>query len=309
MHLRQLDLNLLVALDALLTERNITEAGRRVYLTQSAMSGALSRLREYFGDELLVQVGRKMLPTPLAESLAVPVREILLQIKTTINTRPVFDPATSRRRFTLMMSDYVCTVLMPAVLSRAQAVAPHIGFEVISNDVADPFEMLDRADIDFLIMPQQFLPEHHPSEQLYTDGYACLVWSDNPLVGEAITAEQYLSLGHVVLHYSRARAPFIDEWFLTKLGVTRRAEVFAGNFNAVPQLVVGTHRIATMQRRLAEFYARYLPLRIILPPFDLPSLTEAIQWHRHFDVDPGIRWLRELIQETARGVDPEPQKR
>src|SRR5579871_2959732 len=109
------------------------------------MSGSLARLREYFGDELLVQVGRKMVPTPLAESLAGPVREILLQIKTTISTRPVFEPASSRRRFTLMMSDYVSTVLMPEVLRRAEASAPHIGFEVLWNDVANPFDLLDRG--------------------------------------------------------------------------------------------------------------------------------------------------------------------
>src|SRR5215468_4155230 len=112
MHFHQLDLNLLVALDALLVERNITEAGKRVHLTQSAMSGALARLRQYFGDELLVQVGRKMVPTPLGESLIEPVREILIKVKTTIETRPGFDPAASTRRFSLMMSDFCATVLM-----------------------------------------------------------------------------------------------------------------------------------------------------------------------------------------------------
>src|SRR5215813_13766547 len=99
MHFEQLDLNLLVALDALLRERSITAAGVRVHLTQSAMSGALSRLREFFGDELLVQVGRKMVPTPLGESLEQPVRAILLQVKSTINSLPQFDPATSNRHF------------------------------------------------------------------------------------------------------------------------------------------------------------------------------------------------------------------
>src|SRR6202047_3490633 len=101
MHFRQLDLNLLVALDALLTERNITEAGRRVHLTQSAMSGALSRLREYFDDELLVQVGRKMVPTPLANDLSEPVLEILQRIKSTIDTKSDFDPTRTTRRFSL----------------------------------------------------------------------------------------------------------------------------------------------------------------------------------------------------------------
>jgi DNA-binding transcriptional LysR family regulator len=304
MNFEQLDLNLLVALDALLSERNITEAGRRVYLTQSAMSGALSRLREYFDDELLVQVGRKMVPTPLAESLAGPVREILLKIKSTLSTRPGFDPVSSRRRFTLMMSDYVSTVLMPEVLRCAEAVAPHVCFDVQTNDVPDPFEMLDRADVDFLIMPEHFLSKEHPSERLFTDFYTCLVWTENPLVGESLTAEQYLQLGHVFMHYARARPAMIDEWFLRKMGVTRRAEVLAANFNAVPQLIIGTRRVATLHRRLADFYARYLPLRIVSPPFELPTLTEAVQWHRHFEEDPGNRWLRNLLVEAAQRVEP-----
>ena len=122
------------ALDALLTERNITEAGRRVFLTQSAMSGALARLREHFADELLIQVGRKMMTTPLADSLADPVREILLKIDAAIKTRPEFDPGTSHRRFSIMMSDYVSTLLMPEVLRRAEALAPRVTFEVLSND-------------------------------------------------------------------------------------------------------------------------------------------------------------------------------
>jgi LysR family transcriptional regulator, nod-box dependent transcriptional activator len=298
MQFRQLDLNLLVALDALLTERNITEAGRRVFLTQSAMSGALARLREHFADELLIQVGRKMMTTPLADSLADPVREILLKIDAAIKTRPEFDPGTSHRRFSIMMSDYVSTLLMPEVLRRAEALAPRVTFEVLSNDVGNPFEILDRADIDFLIMPDQFLQKEHPSQPLFDDSYSCLVWADNPLVGDTLTQQQYLELGHVFIQF-RVRVPVIDEWFLTKLGLTRRGEVLVNNFNSLPHLVVGTHRIATLQRRLAELYARYLPLRVLEPPFELPSMTEALQWHKDFGDDPGRAWLRGIMGSVA----------
>jgi LysR family nod box-dependent transcriptional activator len=298
MQFRQLDLNLLVALDALLTERNITEAGRRVFLTQSAMSGALARLREHFADELLIQVGRKMMTTPLADSLADPVREILLKIDAAIKTRPEFDPSTSHRRFSIMMSDYVSTLLMPEVLRRAEALAPRVTFEVLSNDVGNPFEILDRADIDFLIMPDQFLQKEHPSQPLFDDSYSCLVWADNPLVGDTLTQQQYLELGHVFIQF-RVRVPVIDEWFLIKLGLTRRGEVLVNNFNSLPHLVVGTRRIATLQRRLAELYARYLPLRVLEPPFELPSLTEALQWHKDFGDDPGRMWLRGIMASVA----------
>jgi LysR family nod box-dependent transcriptional activator len=302
MHFEQLDLNLLVALDALLTERSITAAGVRVHLTQSAMSGALSRLREFFNDELLTQVGRKMVPTPLGESLAEPVRQILLQVRATINTKPGFDPATSTRHFSVMMSDYVDTVLMSELLRRAEAVAPRVRFNVVSNDVGNPTEFLERADVDLLIMPREYLSDKHPREDLYTDGYACVVWTENPLVGDSLTPEQYLGLGHVVLQFGRGRIPVQDEWFLTKLGVTRRIEVLAMNFNSVPQHIVGTKRIATIHRRLAEYYARYLPLRILAPPYELPLLTEAVQWHSLFTEDAGNLWLRTLFKQAASDV-------
>jgi DNA-binding transcriptional LysR family regulator len=302
MHFEQLDLNLLVALDALLTERSITAAGVRVHLTQSAMSGALSRLREFFSDELLTQVGRKMVPTPLGESLAEPVRQILLQIRATISTKPGFDPATSTRHFSVMMSDYVDTVLMSELLRRAEAVAPRVRFNVVSNDIGSPTEFLERADIDLLIMPREYLSDKHPREDLFTDGYACVVWNENPLVGDSLNAEQYLGLGHVVLQFARGRIPVQDEWFLTKLGVTRRIEVLAMNFNSVPQHIVGTKRIATIHRRLAEHYARYLPLKILAPPYELPLLTEAVQWHGLFTEDAGNRWLRTLFKQAASDV-------
>jgi LysR family nod box-dependent transcriptional activator len=305
MHFEQLDLNLLVALDALLTERSITAAGVRVHLTQSAMSGALSRLREFFNDELLTQVGRKMVPTPLGESLAEPVRQLLLQIKSTINTKPGFDPATSTRHFTVMMSDYVATVLMSELLREVEAIAPRVRFNVVSNDVSGPTEFLDRADVDLLIMPRDYLSEKHPREDLFSDDYACVVWNENPLVGDTLTREQYLELGHIVLQFGRGRIPVQDEWFLTKLGLTRRIDVLAMNFNSLPQFVVGTRRIATTHRRLAQYYARHLPLKVLDPPFDLPLLTEAVQWHALFTEDPGNRWLRRLFKDVAARFEQE----
>ncbi|MEP7243479.1 MAG: LysR family transcriptional regulator [Gammaproteobacteria bacterium] len=302
MHFEQLDLNLLVALDALLAERSITAAGVRVHLTQSAMSGALSRLREFFNDELLTQIGRKMVPTPLGESLADPVRQILLQVKATINATPVFDPSTSTRHFSIMMSDYVDTVLMCEVLRRAETAAPRVRFNLVSNDIGNPTEFLERADIDMLVMPTEYLSDNHPHLDLYTEDYACVVWSENKIVADVLTKEQYLELGHVVLQFARGRIPVQDELFLTKLGVTRRIEVLAMNFNSVPQHIVGSGRIATIHRRLAEHYARFLPLRILEPPYDLPSLTEAVQWHSILDRDAGNRWLRTLLKQVASDV-------
>ena len=302
MHFRQLDLNLLVALDALLAERNITEAGRKLHVTQSAMSGSLARLREYFEDELLVQVGRRMVPTPLAESLAGSVRKILIEIKAAVDARPEFDPAKSARRFSLMMSDYVSTVLMSEVLQRAERLAPHVEFEIVSNDQPTPGDALERGDIDLLIMPREHLAKGHPHEPLFIDSYACVVWTGNTKVAESLSPEEYLRLGHVCVQLDRGRSPVIDEWFLSRLGVNRRIEVLAMNFNTVPQYVVGTQRVATTHRRLAEYYCRHLPLRILPCPFELPVIKESLQWHKYFDNDPGRAWLCGVLKEVANGV-------
>jgi len=302
MRFNQLDLNLLVALDALLTERNITVAGVRLHLSQSAMSSALARLRDYFQDELLVQVGRKMAPTPLGDSLAGPVRKLLIDIQTTIAARPAFDPVTSNRRFTLMMSDYVASVLMTSLARRAAKLAPSVAFELLNNNVTTPVDYIDRAEVDFLIMPQDFLSAEHPIEPLFVDDYVCIVCPNNPDVGDTITLDQYLELGHVVLQFSRGHVPAIDEWFLTQHGHVRRIEVIAMNFNMLPQFIIGTPRIATVHRRMAEYYRQFMPLKIVSPPLKIPPLTEAVQWHRSADRDPGSLWLRTLLKETAEDV-------
>jgi len=291
MNLHRLDLNLLVALDALLTEQNITRAAGRLNLSPSATSGALARLREYFGDELLTQIGRRMVPTPLGESLQQGVRDCLLHIQATVETRPTFDPATATRNFKLIMSDYVCSVVMPPALRRLAEEAPHVTIELIGT-YASPWEVLDRGEVDLLVLPQQHVKEVHPSDVLFEDEYVCVLWKDHPRVGESLSFEQFLELGHVVTRVgAQQRPPTVDQWFFEKYGHQRRIEVIAMNFTTAPLLLVGTQRIATMHRRLAEVFARQLPLRILPTPVPMPRLIEVMQWHRYRDADPGRVWL------------------
>jgi DNA-binding transcriptional LysR family regulator len=299
MHFRQLDLNLLVALDALLTERSITRAGKRLFLTQSAMSGALARLREYFGDELLVQVGRQMVPTPLAESLAAPVRKILMQIQQTLEARPVFEPTTSTRRFRILMSDYVASVLMVDAIRHLAQLAPHVQIELMSNDMEVPGDALERGEVDLMVMPENYLSPAHPSEPIFDDDYVCIASADHPDIGESLSLEQYLSLGHVMVHFNRGRNPSMDEWVVGRLGLTRRCEVVAMNFTSVAAFVAGTRRIATLQGRLATRLADGMPIKILPCPVAIPSLREAMQWHEQFERDAGLAWLRQELRAVA----------
>jgi LysR family nod box-dependent transcriptional activator len=298
MNLNRLDLNLLVALDVLLSERSITHAAERLNLSPSATSGALARLRVYFDDELLTQIGRRMVPTPLGESLETSVRDCLLHVQATIDIRPHFDPLKSRRNFKLMMSDYVATVLMPAALQRLQREAPGVTIELIGNE-NEPWAALSRGQIDFLVLPRNFIRQEHPAEVLFEDGYVCVCWSGNTLIGDQITTEQCLQIGHVVARIGTQRPPTIDEWFFERFGHERRVEVIATNFNSVPHLLVGTNRISIMHRRLALAYARALPLKIVPSPMAMPQLVEMIQWHKSRDRDPGRAWLCDILRSSA----------
>jgi DNA-binding transcriptional LysR family regulator len=301
MDLQRFDLNLLVALDALLTERNVTRAGTRMNLSQSAMSGALSRLRGFFQDELLVAVGRRMVLTPLAEDLVQPLRDLLLQVHGTIATKPHFEPATSDRHFSIAVSDYVTSVLMSDLLSHVKALASRITFELRTigeNAVTD----LERGNLDFAIAPSEYLVAVHPTELLYEDTHTCIAWTKNPHLGQSISMDQYLRLGHVIVRVGDSRGGNHDERALRRLKRSRTVEVLTPTFDLAPQLVVGTDRIATVPTRLACKYAKFLPIKLLPLPVDIPPIRETLQWHRAHSHDPAHMWLRTQLKEAVARV-------
>ncbi|MES2259936.1 MAG: LysR family transcriptional regulator [Pseudomonadota bacterium] len=299
MRFKRLDLNLLVALDALLVERSITRAARRLNLSQSATSGVLSRLREYFEDEVLVQVGRNMILTPLAQSLCDPVRNVLMQIQSTIETKPAFVPEQSSRHFRVIASNYPTSVLLADVAQHLSWHAPNVTMEIVALDDAY-LEQLDRGEVDLLIMPTKYVAPDHPSEVLFEDSYSCVVWSGNTLVGDSLALEQYMALSHVSTTFGSSRQqPSFEEWFLKSTGHTRRVDITTSDFNTLPQMVIGTNRIATMHRRLARMFARYYPLRLLPAPLDIPQMVMTMQWHKFFDKDPSHIWFRDLLRSMA----------
>jgi DNA-binding transcriptional LysR family regulator len=301
MRFNRLDLNLLVALDALLIERNITRAARRLNLSQSATSGVLARLREALDDEILVQVGRSMMPTPLAESLVKPVRDVLLQIQATFETRPAFDPLKSDRHFRVAASNYPTTVLLTPYSQQLSWNAPNMSMEIVPL-VTDFIERLDRAEIELLIMPVKFLSDEHPRQVLFEETYKCVVWDGNTEVGATLSMEQFLEMSHIASSFGDSRQLTMDQWFLQTTGVTRRVGITTNDFNTVPGMLINTNRIATMHTRLAKHFARYFPLRLLEPPIALPNVTMAMQWHKYLDKDPAHRWFREGLRRLA-GAD------
>ncbi|WP_426400848.1 LysR family transcriptional regulator (plasmid) [Ralstonia sp. R-29] len=297
MRFNKLNLNLLVALDALLTEQNISRAAEKVHLSQAAMSNALARLREYFDDELLVQVGRKMELTARAEGLKDPVRDILVRIDATVAAQPDFLPRQSDRVFRLLVSDYTTLTLMPHLLRLAYRQAPGVRFE-LRPQVASPGRALERGEVDLLIIPKEYCPAEHPAEVVFEETFCCVLWDQSPLATGELTAERYVGAGHIVVQPGDEHSS-LEQWFMHKLGIVRRIETTTFSFMAPAHLVIGTDRIATMHGRLAALAARSLPITIRPVPVRIPRMEQSMQWHKHRSADLGLRWLRSLIKEAA----------
>jgi LysR family transcriptional regulator, nod-box dependent transcriptional activator len=284
MRFNKLDLNLLVALDALLTEQNITRAAERLHLSQSAMSNALSRLREYFEDELLVQVGRKMEPTPRAQTLQEAVRDVLLRIDTSIAAMPQFD--------------YTMATLLPHVLALAARQRSTVRFKLLPQ-VASPARSLERGEADILVIPKAYCSPDHPAEVILEEDHVCVVWSQSTAARAGMSFERYAEAGHVVMVPTESGQPAFEGWFVQRFGLSRRIAVTAYSFAALPFLVVGTELVATVHARLARSLAASLPITILPVPLPIPKLEQAMQWHKYRASDPGLMWLRQLLKDAA----------
>jgi LysR family transcriptional regulator, nod-box dependent transcriptional activator len=298
MRFERLDLNLLVALDALLDERSVSLAADRIFLSQSATSSALGRLREYFGDELLVVKGRQMVLTARAEQLVDPVRAVLEQIRSTIAVSPPFDPATCDRTLRIMASDYMTEVLLSQVFVSLADEAPLMRFE-IQPMTEGPVDSLERGFVDLLLTVDFGMTSDHPSQILFGDDYVVIGCAENPAIQGPMTKELYFQLGHVTSRFGKARVPAFDDWFMRRQKQQRRIEIVAPSFLSLPGLVVGSKRIATIHRRLANRIADKLPLIVRELPLDMPPIREGAQWHLSNNNDAAIRWFVEKLALVA----------
>ncbi|MBC8751709.1 MULTISPECIES: LysR family transcriptional regulator [Paraburkholderia] len=302
MRFKGLDLNLLVALDALMAERNLTAAARSINLSQPAMSAAVARLRAYFCDELFTMRGREFVPTPRAEALAAPIREALVHIQLSVISRDVFNPAKSDRCFRIILSDFMAVVFFRKIVERIAREAPAVSFELLPL-ADDPDEVIRRGEADFLILPEMFMSGAHPKAKLFEETLVCVGCRTNKQLSGQLTFERYMSMGHVVVRFGRTRRPTIEEWFFLEHGLKRRDEVIVQSFSMIPPMLLNTDRIGTMPLRLAKEFEKTMPLRIVELPLPLPAFTEAVQWSALHNSDPASNWMRDIIlQEASRMV-------
>ncbi|MFC5907545.1 LysR family transcriptional regulator [Streptacidiphilus monticola] len=290
MNLATLDLNLVVALRALLEERNVTRAGRRVGLSQPAMSAALARLRRHFDDELLTRSGNSYELTPLGAALldrTVVACELLERV---FASQAEFDPAHDEREFTLFASDYAIAVfgVELARLCHEEAPGVRLTFRPTPATVTeDPAAAL--SGVDGLLMPHGVISDL-PAVELYQDRWTVVAAAENPEIGAELTLDQLGTLPWVV--YQRTYdAPVARQ--LSMLGIEPRVEVSVGSFQLLPALVVGTRRIAVVQGLLAERLGDSAGVRVLECPFEAVPVREALWWHPVHTHDAGHIWLRE----------------
>ncbi|HSV83615.1 MAG TPA: LysR family transcriptional regulator [Ramlibacter sp.] len=302
MRLRRLDLNLLPALEALLSLRSVTAAAGRLHVSQPSMSGSLARLRSHFDDALLVQAGRGMELTPLGSMLLAPLREVLDKVESTIALRPTFDPATARRHFCLAASESTVQALLVEALRRARCEAPATTIEILPADPIPMAEALARCELDLAFPVESYTVADHPQALVIHDAFLCVAWSGNRRVGKSLGMAQFLNLGHAVTRYGYDRRRGVEEVALDGLGIQRRIEATCTSPGLLGPLVVGTERIAMLPARLARQQAEVLPLKLLTPPLELPPLRIVMQWHRAREHDAAVAWLRDLVLATARDI-------
>jgi DNA-binding transcriptional LysR family regulator len=295
------DLNLLVALDALLIERNVTRAGARIGISQPAMSSSLQRLRRQFDDELLTRVGSAYELTPLAQVLKEDVGEILRMVERTFDAQAIFDPACSTRSFRVITSDYCLTALSGKLMAMLQEEAPgvQVHFDAVTPLAVDRIkETLQNADL-------MLIPKGHfsgfPHTELFTDNWVCVTGADSP--ERTLTIEEMRDARWARLFGAEVASTLADRR-VYDLQLGEKTDVIVDTFLMLPFAVAGTDRLALVQERLARMLAAVAGVRIMQLPISLPTLVECAWWHPSKSGDPGHQWFRRLVAKAAAELEP-----
>jgi DNA-binding transcriptional LysR family regulator len=291
MNVSTLDLNLLRVFDAVLQSRSVTGAAGRLGLTQPAVSNALGRLRQAFGDALFLRTPQGMEPTPYARELAEPVRRALTLLESALAHAPGFDPATSARSFRFYMSDLGQIEFLPPLVERVRRVAPGVRLEV---PVLEPEHVADALASGSLDLAVGFLPALGPPlrrQALFRDPYLCLMRADHGI--SLLTRKRFVEASHVLVTYRGGHR--VVEEALERAGAAQRIVLRVPHFTVVPMVLERTDLILTLPARVARVFEQRGRLKAMPPPVPVPPAEVAMHWHERFDADAGNRWLREQL--------------
>ena len=303
MRFKGLDLNLLRALDLLLEERNVSRAAERMNICQSGMSGALSRLRQHFSDELLVSVGRRLIPTPLAETMHPALRDVMDKLESLVDMDRGFDPRTSQRKFRLEIPDYLMPVFAPSLLRHISQHAPSVLIEFCSPH-GNTALLLQHGDVDLAIAPEWYGHPDFVLENLAPDQQMVIGWEGNPFLQTQPDMATIERLKQVVIRFDRQRlAHNITPEQLSLLSGDGRTAFIAPNFSTVASMLIGTEIIAILHHRLVRAAAARLPLIYWETPIPMPSFFDVMMYLPTRRKDEGLAWIRQLIRQITDNFD------
>jgi DNA-binding transcriptional LysR family regulator len=299
--LNRFDLNLLLALEALLRERSVTRAAERLHISQPAMSAALSKLREYFDDPLLVRVGRDLELTPRGQSLLEPVQQMLLSAHAVLGSQAVFDPSVARRTFRMLVPEELTPWIVPPVLHRLERWAPGIRLKIERLSI-DGLARLAQGNLDLALvinspdsLPVPALPESICNAYVLWVRYVAVVAADHPEVSGELTAEQYLRLPHVVAHAFR-HFSLLEETAQKRYGVELDVRAVTQSVLEIPHLVARTSMVGVVPEPLGRVVRGLPEIRVLeLPDGVMPGARMDMIWHRSFQPDAGHAWMRGII--------------
>ena len=292
--LRRIDLNLLVILDALLSEQHVTRAAERLHLSQPAVSHALARLRDLLGDPLLVRAGSGLVPTARALELVAPLAEALAQVQSLLAPN-TFDPASARRTFRVAMSDYGAAIILPTLIRTLRREAPGIDLQISHASREGMLEGVLNGDIDVAAGVFPEMPNELRSTLLFEERYVCLLDRASLPADGVLDLPTYLSRPHVLLEMRGSGTPEIER-ALTSLRERRRVAISLPHWNVVPQFISGTDLILTVSSRgLRDIDPRELV--VVPPPFEIPPFTFVLAWHKRRGGDQALNWLNRRIEQ------------
>ena len=297
-HLRNVDLNLLHALYALLEERHVSHAAKRSFLSQPAMSRALDRLRETFGDPLLVRTGRVYERTPRGERVLRELESIMGRLGAMVQGEE-FDPARSQERFRVAMTDHGSAILLPALLERVRKAAPHARLE-ISAWRTQAYEDVVAGRID-LALSAEAVPPTLESEVIFNLDFVCLVGSTQPVRKRRFTLKQYLQLPHALVETLGGQQTMVDRP-LAQLGVKRSVALRLPFFLPAIFAIAKTDLVLTVPRKLAKITAPIAGLRVVEPPREIKAFPYFMAWHSRLNTEPAHAWLRDQVRIAARSL-------
>ena len=303
MNIRSFDLNLLLAFESLMMEKNVTRAARRSGLSQPAMSNALARLRRIFDDPLLVRTPEGMKPTPVAQSLMAPVSAALDGLRAALEERPAFDAVASRRTFHMLANDYAEIALLAPMIEELHAKAGGLTLKIDRPrslfQPPTPSSLADSFDLAIGFFPDALsLDASLRSEFLWEERNVCIAREGHPSIRGRLTLRQYAAAHHVAVFY-KSEGPGVIDILLQQKGHARRSVILVPHFASVAFMVGASDLIATLPERLALEFNKKLKLQVLPVPIAIPPFRLVMIWHERSHTDPAHIWLRNLISETA----------